>query len=126
MSKESYGVMRRRIKPKNSEKNLSQCQFTHHEGANPGLCGKRPATNDLSHGTAFTHLNLVTYHNQGRCSMYVATWHTWRSDKCAESVEWKAKELNLKTRREYEDNIKIDLDRIEWSSENWIYLVQDR
>jgi hypothetical protein len=35
--------------------NLSQFHFIHHKshmGANRGLCGKRPATNRLSHGTA--------------------------------------------------------------------------
>jgi hypothetical protein len=37
-----------RGKQKNSEKNLSQCHF------DPGLRGERPATNDLSHGTALT------------------------------------------------------------------------
>jgi hypothetical protein len=47
-----------RGKPKNSEKNLSQCHFVHQNptwidpGANPGLPGERPATNHLSHGTA--------------------------------------------------------------------------
>jgi hypothetical protein len=47
-----------RGKPKNSEKNLSQCHFVHHKslmedpGANPGLFNERPATNRLSHGTA--------------------------------------------------------------------------
>jgi hypothetical protein len=49
-----------RGKPKNSEKNLSQCHFVHHKshwielGANPGRRGERPATNRLSHGTACT------------------------------------------------------------------------
>jgi hypothetical protein len=38
--------------------NLSQCHFVYHKsnmvdpGANPGLCGWRPLTNSLSHGTA--------------------------------------------------------------------------
>jgi hypothetical protein len=45
-----------RGKPKNSDKNLSQCHFDHQkshmDGANPGLRGERPATDDLSHGTA--------------------------------------------------------------------------
>jgi hypothetical protein len=47
-----------RKNPKNSEKNQSKCQFVYHtnptwtdSGANPGLGGERPATNDLSHGT---------------------------------------------------------------------------
>jgi hypothetical protein len=47
-----------RGKPKNSEKNLSQCHFVHHKsnmGTNPGLRGERPATNDLSHGTVLTY-----------------------------------------------------------------------
>jgi hypothetical protein len=48
-----------RGKQKNSEKILSQCHFSHHNttwvdpGANPGIRGERPATNDLRHGTAF-------------------------------------------------------------------------
>jgi hypothetical protein len=45
-----------RGKPKYSGKNLSQCHFVHHKsypGSNPGLRGGRPATNRLSHGTAF-------------------------------------------------------------------------
>jgi hypothetical protein len=47
-----------RRKPKNSEKNLSQCYSVHHKshindrGANPGLRCERPETNHLSHGTA--------------------------------------------------------------------------
>jgi hypothetical protein len=47
-----------RRKPKESEKNLSQCPFIHHTshwidlGTNLGHCGERPATNHLSHGTA--------------------------------------------------------------------------
>jgi hypothetical protein len=44
-----------RGKPKNSEKNLSQCYFVHHKShtvANPGLRGQRPETNHLGHGTA--------------------------------------------------------------------------
>jgi hypothetical protein len=45
------------IKPKYSEKTLSQCHFVHHKshmdqaGIKPGLRGERPATNRLSHGT---------------------------------------------------------------------------
>jgi hypothetical protein len=49
---------------------LSPPQITHHDpGANPGLRGKRPATNRLSHGskyliTLFTlHLNLPCTRN---------------------------------------------------------------
>jgi hypothetical protein len=47
-----------RGKPKDSEKNLSQCHFVHHifhwidPGANPGRRGERPATSRLSHNTA--------------------------------------------------------------------------
>jgi hypothetical protein len=47
-----------RGKPKNSEKNLSQCHFVHHKShidspcAIPGLQKERPAANRLSHGTA--------------------------------------------------------------------------
>jgi hypothetical protein len=47
-------------KTDNSEKNLSQCHFVHHKSRmdltwdrTPGLRGERPATNRLSHGTAF-------------------------------------------------------------------------
>jgi hypothetical protein len=41
-------------KPKNSEKNLSQCHCVHHKSHMdwPGPPRERPATNDLSHGTA--------------------------------------------------------------------------
>jgi hypothetical protein len=48
-----------REKPNDLEKNLSQCHFVRHKshiyiypGTNPGLHAERPATNDLSHGTA--------------------------------------------------------------------------
>jgi hypothetical protein len=47
-----------RGKPKNSEKNPSQCHFVHHKshwidlGMNPGHHGERPVTNLLSHGMA--------------------------------------------------------------------------
>jgi hypothetical protein len=43
------------VKPKDSEKNQSQCHFVHHKshwidlGANQGRRGERPATNHLSH-----------------------------------------------------------------------------
>jgi hypothetical protein len=55
-----------RGKPKNSEKNLSQCHFAHHKshlidlGAKPGRRGERPATNRLSHGTALTSWHTST------------------------------------------------------------------
>jgi hypothetical protein len=47
-----------RGKPKDSEKNLSQCHFIYNKshwiypGANPGRRDDRQATNRLSHGTA--------------------------------------------------------------------------
>jgi hypothetical protein len=52
-------------KPKNSEKNLSQCLFSTinpiwiDPGANPGLRGERPAANCLSHGT--TKLSIMRF-----------------------------------------------------------------
>jgi hypothetical protein len=55
-------------KPKNAEKNLSSATFSITNptwidpGANQGLCGERPVTNDLSHGTAFrdTEVSLIS------------------------------------------------------------------
>jgi hypothetical protein len=49
-------------------KNLSQCNFVHHNptwtdrGSNPGLRGRRPTTNRLSHSTAHT-TELVAFRN---------------------------------------------------------------
>jgi hypothetical protein len=46
-------------KPKISKKTLSQHHFVHHKshmdkpGSEPGLCGEKPTTNRLSHGTAY-------------------------------------------------------------------------
>jgi hypothetical protein len=53
---------------------MSQCHFVHHPtsidpGANPGLRGERPATNDLSHGTANLHVR-TTY------EVEVGIWHS--------------------------------------------------
>jgi hypothetical protein len=51
-----------RGKPKNSEKNLSQCHLVYHKshwidlGANPGLRDERPGINRLSYGTAYESL----------------------------------------------------------------------
>jgi hypothetical protein len=45
-----------RGKPKNSEENVAQCYFVHHKthmGTNLGLCSVRPATDCMSHGTAY-------------------------------------------------------------------------
>jgi hypothetical protein len=50
-----------RENPLYSERNLPQCHLSTTNptwtdpGSNPGLCGERPATNRLSHGTAFRH-----------------------------------------------------------------------
>jgi hypothetical protein len=50
-------------KPKNSERNLSQCHFVLHKstwidpGANPGLRVERQETNDLSHGAPALRLH---------------------------------------------------------------------
>jgi hypothetical protein len=39
-------------------------------GSNPGLCGERPATNRLSHGTALQiHVTVVTH-----CVRELKTW----------------------------------------------------
>jgi hypothetical protein len=51
-------------KPKDSEKNLSQCHLVHYKsqwiepGVNPGRRGERPATNRLSHGTVEDNIKI--------------------------------------------------------------------
>jgi hypothetical protein len=63
MSFDSDGGMILTGKTEELGEKLSQCHFIHHKsqihpGANLGLCGVRPATNDLSHGTAETGVNV--------------------------------------------------------------------
>jgi hypothetical protein len=56
-----------RGKPKNSEKNLSQCHLVHHKshwidlGTNPDRRGENPATNHLSHGMACRSANFPIF-----------------------------------------------------------------
>jgi hypothetical protein len=71
-----------RGKPKNSEKNLSQCHLSTTNptwidpSANPGLRGERPATNDMNHGTAqrCAYYTLLLTYIFNVCSSGASLW----------------------------------------------------
>jgi hypothetical protein len=69
-----------RRNPKDSEKNLSQCHFVHHNstptltalGAKPGLRGDKSTTNRLS-CMALTSTNLITADENLKLLVYYST-----------------------------------------------------
>jgi hypothetical protein len=75
----AHGRMILTVKPKNSEKTLSQCHFVHHKshwiyvGANLGCRGERLATYRLSHGTA------ISCPGQSMWDLWWTKWHWDRS-----------------------------------------------
>jgi len=66
-----------RGKAKISEKNLPHCHFVRHKphmdwpGHEPGLCNERPATNRLSHDTAFSLLLCLTLWRRSLSKCYL-------------------------------------------------------
>jgi hypothetical protein len=55
-------------------------------------------------------------------------WHVQRQKRSVQGSEEKPKgKLALgRPRHGWEDNIKIDLQEIDWDSMNWVDLVEDR
>jgi len=51
-----------------------------------------------------------------------------RDEKCLQNliVKSERRRLRIRSRRRWEDNIRLDLKEIRWESVAWIHLVQDR